>query len=747
MHPVFDAVRRYLAQEWYRKLKYLFVAILLWQWFFSLEDYWWEETFQIVFVVLALSTAAEMLLAGRRWVRLLLQLLALIAINIHYTGYAWVPRSDEPWRESVAWRDWFSANLTQLEPFLWISLGVWLLYQFAALWTITRMQVLMLVSICLLTLLVADSFSPLLLWDNVAWTVFVGLAWLIAEHLWRFQSKHPESWKHLLQYPVSLIMPTLLVLALVMASGLFVPNIAPVFKDPYTAWKESRGETVPSFVGDKGLSGSPADNAGDSRSGYSRGDSELGDGFQFDYSPIMEITTTRRSYWRGETKGLYTGTGWEDGSAERRESSVIGLMNEEELQRLGGPGADVETIEVAQTVTMLREDALPVLFGAAPISRLMSLGDGEAQVRIPGRVAWLPYSWELRWPEEDERAAYPQVYSIVSEVPILDEEGLRAAAAELDSSQQRQTYLQLPDGLPQRVMDLAEEITAAAESDYERMRALEDYLKLTFPYTNTPDLSRRESDDFVDAFLFEVQEGYCDYYSSALAVMGRTIGVPTRWVKGYAPGVLPADPFMESMPDELELNPEGSGTYTVRNADAHSWVEAYFEGYGWIAFEPTAGFSFPYSYAEEEPEVSVEEVEPAAPVESAPETAPDRRTNWMPFVGAAMVALLAAWTVLRRRQLLASARNWRLRHYTANQRIVWEMERLLRDCRRKGLQYAEHETLREAIRRWGGERSYLLDDFQAVLQSFELAKYSGRLVTSEEAELAAARIKQLREKL
>ncbi|GJM72342.1 hypothetical protein HMSSN036_45580 [Paenibacillus macerans] len=146
--------------------------------------------------------------------------------------------------------------------------------------------------------------------------------------------------------------------------------------------------------------------------------------------------------------------------------------------------------------------------------------------------------------------------------------------------------MQLPDSLPQRVKDLAREITAEGSTPYEKMELLQAYLRQNFEYTNKPDLSRRESGDFVDSFLFEIKQGYCDYYSTAMVIMARSLGVPARWVKGYAPGTQPSEEMMMRSPGI-------SGNYTVSNADAHSWAELYFGDYGWIPFEATPGFDAP----------------------------------------------------------------------------------------------------------------------------------------------------------
>jgi hypothetical protein len=87
--------------------------------------------------------------------------------------------------------------------------------------------------------------------------------------------------------------------------------------------------------------------------------------------------------------------------------------------------------------------------------------------------------------------------------------------------------------------------------------------------------------DVVEYFLFEQRRGYCEQFSSSLAVMARSLGIPARVATGYAPG---------------EYNPF-TGLYEVRASDAHAWVEVYFPGYGWSTFDPTPSFdSTPWQY-------------------------------------------------------------------------------------------------------------------------------------------------------
>ena len=91
--------------------------------------------------------------------------------------------------------------------------------------------------------------------------------------------------------------------------------------------------------------------------------------------------------------------------------------------------------------------------------------------------------------------------------------------------------------------------------------------------------------DYVAHFLFTSQVGYCDNFSSAMTVLLRAAGIPARWAKGFAPG-------------EVTDTSADQQVYTIRNQDAHSWVEVYFAGYGWLPFEPTPSFTQPQATTE-----------------------------------------------------------------------------------------------------------------------------------------------------
>ncbi|MGG4034252.1 transglutaminase domain-containing protein [Paenibacillus cisolokensis] len=731
-------------KDWFGKLSLLFVAVLIWKYVSVMEGYWWPETFQAVYFTIVFAAATELLLPLSRLFRLPLQLAGTIFIAWRISGYEGAGFRPTSADELVLWGQ---SVLSGLYPFIWIGLAIWLLLLLFGSWAVTRVRIFGTVGVCLLSLTIADSFTPIYLWDEVAWTVFVGLCWLVAEHFARFEREHPRSWKELLEYPAAFFLPIVLVLTIVMTSGVFVPEVAPVIKDPYTIWVESRGQTVNGFLGDKGIPLEGGRNA-DTRSGYSRNDTKLGEGFQFDYSPVMTVETSHRSYWRGETKSLYTGEGWLDSRNERNEQLLRDIGPGESLPLADDRGR-AKTVKVTQTVTMDREDRYPVLFAAGPISSVQWIGSEDEP--IPERLGWGAESWELQWPARNA-GRFPKSYAVVSELIELDETELRKAKAEMSDEAGRRQYLQLPDSLPDRVRDLAAQLTEEAASDYDKAKAIETYLRMNYSYTNTPDLSKKRSDDFVDSFLFEIREGYCDYYSSAMVVLARAADLPARWVKGYAPGVTTDNLDMlqywgAGVPGMPEIDPNGAGTYTVRNADAHSWVEIYFEGFGWIPFEPTAGFAFPYAIGEEEA-ASLPETE-AEPEPAQDPAEPVREPARFPVAPVAygLLAAAAGFAFIRRKAIAEAWRSFRLRSYTPAERIVYETEKLLRFCRKRGLERGEHETLREAVVRWSDQRRTLSKDFREILDHFERVKYGGGEPTSEEAERFALKAKAIAERL
>jgi transglutaminase-like putative cysteine protease len=158
-------------------------------------------------------------------------------------------------------------------------------------------------------------------------------------------------------------------------------------------------------------------------------------------------------------------------------------------------------------------------------------------------------------------------YEGFSLLPARNVPRLRAASTDYPE-EIRNAYLQLPN-LDPRIPELAKQITARALTPFDKTVTLENYLRSHYAYNLN--LTGKPGDDPLAHFLFETRSGHCEYFASAMAIMLRTLGIPTREVNGFLPG---------------EYNDLGED-YIVRASDAHSWVEVYFPGTGWMTFDPT----------------------------------------------------------------------------------------------------------------------------------------------------------------
>ncbi|MGD1992290.1 MAG: transglutaminase-like domain-containing protein, partial [Anaerolineae bacterium] len=291
-------------------------------------------------------------------------------------------------------------------------------------------------------------------------------------------------------------------------------------------------------------------------------------------------------------------------------------------------------------------------------------------------------------------------YTVISRVTQPTPAHLRAASTDYPS-EIIERYLQLPDSVPHRVRVLTDEILVGEETAYDRAKRLEEYLR-RFPYTL--DLDRPPPDqDAADHFLFTLQRGYCDYYATAFVVMARSAGLPSRLATGYAGGEV--DPAM--------------GERVVVEANAHSWPEVYFPGWGWVRFEPTAGRD------EDQPSLQATE---AATDGRRPGLGPVPR--WLRVGGTVLVGALLlgsvawiGWRTYRRREEAALTdlpQTWR--------RIV-AIGRQLDVPRRTGQTVLEYTTAisealaeRAAAAHWGETRwKTLAAEARGLLQAFAQA--------------------------
>lgn len=295
-------------------------------------------------------------------------------------------------------------------------------------------------------------------------------------------------------------------------------------------------------------------------------------------------------------------------------------------------------------------------------------------------------------------------------------------------------------GVSARAAALAKEITASCRTDYEKLKAIAAYLQTNYSYTLAP-TPVPEGENFLDWLLFETKEGYCTWYATAAALLGRAVGIPTRYVQGYRAGALPIRRF-------TTLGPEA----------AHAWCEGCVAGYGWVTVEATPGFSAtgrgwtppgeedraalpeddllleaekghkPVLTDEAEDTVEVPGTQPETEAEAEPEAAESPRLWYLALVPPALGLLVAGLWLLRRQRE-------RKRYLAAppEEQTRQDLGRLLGYLRRRGYEREPEESVRAYFestswRYLPAERDQAL----AMADFYERVLFGGHVPTPEE---------------
>jgi transglutaminase-like putative cysteine protease len=258
-------------------------------------------------------------------------------------------------------------------------------------------------------------------------------------------------------------------------------------------------------------------------------------------SPKVRFTVEadRPAYWRVAAYDRYGGDGW------------IRTGESRDYQSQPTPPGPTRTIEQTVTVEAKRMDAMPAAWkptrlttGARDNTRVTSLGSFDPVGAL----------------REGES------YSVVSRVPNPSTRQLRSAGTDYPDRVESR-YLQLPGSSTDRIRQKTDEITADAETPYAKATAIERWLEANKEYSLDVE---RPKGDVAESFIFEMDEGYCTYYATAMVSMLRSQGVPARFAVGYTSGQRVSE-------DE----------WVVRGLDSHAWVEVYFPDVGWVQFDPT----------------------------------------------------------------------------------------------------------------------------------------------------------------
>ena len=272
----------------------------------------------------------------------------------------------------------------------------------------------------------------------------------------------------------------------------------------------------------------------------------------FKVTPPEDMPGSVRLYWRARAYDTYDGGQWLSTSANSVPFDPLSDPFTFPFEEARYQGAfDFTT---ASTISTLFSPPQPLWVSRPGQVELSINPDGTADLSAfranPGLNAGETYT----------------VQASVTEATVAQ---LRAAGTDYPAWV-TERYLQLPDDITQRTRDLANQIAAGLDNPYDIAQAVTQYLRQNIDYSETiPNLPARQ--EAVDWFLFDLRQGFCNYYSTAEVVLLRSVGVPARWAVGYARG--------EQLDD---------GSYFVRQRDAHAWPEVYFPKLGWIEFEPTA---------------------------------------------------------------------------------------------------------------------------------------------------------------
>jgi len=252
------------------------------------------------------------------------------------------------------------------------------------------------------------------------------------------------------------------------------------------------------------------------------------------------VTAAESQYWRVSSFDRYTGEGWvRAGGSEP--------LGERELRYPPGQVRFLEQTFQAESPI----STMPAAWRPVGVS-----GEAANRTRVTAIGGLVP----------GDPLATDESYRVRSAVPVVTAEGLASAGTD-DPPQLADKYTQLPASTPDRIARRTEEITAAASNRYETARTVEQWLRTNREYSLEVD---KPDGNVADAFLFEMERGYCTYYATTMVVMLRSQGVPARMTVGYTPG------------EQVDSN-----QYVLRGYNSHAWVEVYFPERGWVPFDPT----------------------------------------------------------------------------------------------------------------------------------------------------------------
>ncbi|MCR8850831.1 DUF3488 and transglutaminase-like domain-containing protein [Rossellomorea sp. SC111] len=558
-------MRQETANTYFKIVTYFFGFLLLWEWLKPLKVVTDTAslTYFIVFIALALTLSYFRIhFAITASVKILFVLYSLH--GLYYKGSFLSPKwfkefSHDLWENLglTLGREWPSLSFEYRSLLFFVLL--WLMTYLIHYWLSVRKTILLFYVMTVTYVCLIDTF-----------TVYEGDKSIIRVVIFGFLLMGLLALERLVQREKLLgskmsrhrwIVPLTVMLTISSVVAFAAPKADPIWPDPVPY--------LQSFSEDAGGSGV-------NKIGYDTDDTKLGGPFVGDPTVIFNAEVTREHYWKIESKDLYTGKGWEQSVSDNQKDPLT--FESGKKVPIPSPESDEEQALENEKVMVNRTYSHVVYpYGVEVIN-------GNEN----GYFSFNPVDEKVTSYKEPDETVKLDEYELSYRSPSYSQKKMKAANEDQEIMQVPEfvdRYTQLPDTTPQRVKDLAVEITAEEDNWYDKVRAIEQYFsKEAYVYDQFDVPVPEEGQDYVDQFLFETQRGYCDNFSTSMVVLVRSLGIPARWAKGYTEGE-----YSRQVDSTNKL-------YEVSNNNAHSWVEVFFPEVGWVPFEPTVGFSNNVSY-------------------------------------------------------------------------------------------------------------------------------------------------------
>ena len=437
--------------------------------------------------------------------------------------------------------------------FLLLWAFIYLIYY----WIMIKKRIFLYYFVSILYVTILDTFTQYNGESAIVRLVFLGFILLglvtfkriIEQNTIEIQMKHVKYW-----------FISLFSIVIVSSSfGFFAPKLSSQWPDPVPFLKGFADKTEGSSSSGKKV-------------GYGENDLNLGGDFEEDGTIVFTATTDNRQYWKVETKDMYTGSGW---VKKAKNEAVLPFESHTDIS-LQGERLINEDSKIATAIVDVKRTYSHLPYPNPAVQTRIMISEEARAADVSFRYD--QNSTKITSVNADGSRINMENYAMEYTVPTFEIDKLRQSE-KLKENKFYKTFTQLPTDVPERIRNLAISLTKDESNQYDKVKAIERYFQYgDFIYSNEGIPYPKKNQDFVDQFLFETGRGYCVHFSTSMAVLLRSIGIPTRWVKGYTSGE-----YIDTM--------DGNPTYQITNNDAHAWVEVYFKGIGWVPFEPTKGYA------------------------------------------------------------------------------------------------------------------------------------------------------------